>query len=112
MRQHFADLKDRDPEKYRFLTERDMRKMIHPRAYEATATPHGMLEVHRARLRLNQQDVTRTALARELKISPSTLDRRYGREAVKHACRPAPVHDDELKESHFYQNQLRSTRRS
>jgi len=111
IRRHFDDLKDCDQEKYDFLTERDMRKMIHPRAYDATATPRGMLEIHAARLRLNQQEVTRTALARELKISPSTLDRRYGREAVKRACRPTPVHDDKLKDSHRYQDQLRSTGR-
>lgn len=88
MRQHFEDLKDRDPEKYRFLTEQDMRKMIHPWAYKATATPRVILEVHRLRLILNRQDVTPSNLARESKISRSTLYRRFGRDPVKHACRP------------------------
>jgi hypothetical protein len=91
IRQHFEDLKDRGPKKYRLLIERHISKMIHRRAYEATATPHGMLEVHAAKLRLNLEDVTPTALARELKISVQTLYRRYGRKAVKRACRAVPV---------------------
>src|SRR5262249_49847671 len=92
--QHIKALKERDPEKYNYLFQTDMLDMIHPRAYKAIATPHGMLEVHAARLRLNLQDVTPTALARELKISVSTLYRRFGREAIKNACRPAPERDE------------------
>jgi len=91
LRQHFEDLKDRDPEKYHLLTRRHLRQMIHARAYEAATTPHVMLNVHATRLRLNLHDVTPTALARELKISVPTLYRRYGRKVVKRVCRPAPA---------------------
>jgi hypothetical protein len=94
IRQHFEDLKDRDPKKYHLLTEPDMRKMMHPRAYEARATRDGMLMIKAEKLRLNMREVTPENLAHELRISPTTLYRRYGREAVKRACRPVQVCDE------------------
>ena len=98
LRQHFEDLKDRDPKKYDLLTERDMEKMMHPRAYKAVKKireePARILEVKAQKLRLNMRDVTPANLARELKILVATLYRRYGREAVRRACRPVPVCDE------------------
>jgi hypothetical protein len=102
IRQHFEDLKDRDLKKYHLLTERDMPKIMHPRAYEATATRDGMLMIKAEKLRLNMREVTRENLADELRISPATLRRRYGREGVRRACRPVP-RCDELPISVRYQ---------
>jgi hypothetical protein len=94
IRQHFEDLKDRDPKKYDLLTQRDMLKMMKPRAYEATATRVGMLMIKAAKLRLNMREVTPENLANELRISQATLYRRYGQEAVRRACRPVPMCDE------------------
>jgi hypothetical protein len=92
--QDFKFLKKDYPKKYDLLTERDMPKMMHPRFYEATATRDGMLMTKAVKLRLNLSDVTPESLASELRISVATLYRRYGREAVRHACRPVPVCDE------------------
>lgn len=82
-------LNERDPKRFKFLIETPILDMIHPRAYEATAKKNGMLMVKAAKLRLNGCEVTPHALSRELKLSVTTLYRRYGREMVKKACRPA-----------------------
>jgi hypothetical protein len=99
--QHFKELKERDPEKYSYLFRTNILDMIHPRAYEATAAPHGMLEVHAMRLRLNLHDVTPTALARELKISVPTLYRRYGQTAMRRVCQLRAVRDEAPSETRF-----------
>jgi hypothetical protein len=91
---HFEELKDRDPKKYRLLTERDVAKMMHPRAYEAAQKPHGILVIKANKLRLNMREVTRENLAHELRISTATLYRRYGREAVRRARRVVPMCDE------------------
>jgi hypothetical protein len=105
VRQHFEDLEEREPEKFRYLIgERDpntgnirstpILDMIHPRAYEAIRRPNGVLLVKAAKLRLNQREVTSASLARELKISVSTLYHRYGPKAVSQACKGAPVSNE------------------
>ena len=94
IRQYFEDLKERDPKKYHLLREPDMPKMMHPRAYEVIATRNGMLMIKAEKLRLNMREVTPENLAHELRISTATLYRRYGREAVTHACRVVPICDE------------------
>ena len=96
IRQHFKDLEERDPDKFRSLIgERDPKTgnirptpildMIHSRAYEAVKERHGMLIVAAEKLRLNMRQVTPKLLAYELGISVATLYRRYGKEHVKRA---------------------------
>jgi hypothetical protein len=94
IRQHFEDLKERDLKKYHLLREPDMAKMMLPRAYEVAATRDGMLTIKAEKLRLNMREVTPENLAYELRISPATLYRRYGREAVRRACRVVPMCDE------------------
>jgi hypothetical protein len=94
IRRYFDELKDRDPKKYHLLREPDMPKMMRPRAYEVTATRNGMLMTKAEKLRLNMREVTPENLAHELRISPATLYRRYGREAVRRACRVVPMCDE------------------
>jgi hypothetical protein len=94
IRQHFEHLKGHDPKKYDLLTEPDIRRMIHTRAYEATAARNGILMTKAAKLRLNLRDVTPANLALELKISVATLYRQYGANLVKQACDGRPIHDE------------------
>jgi hypothetical protein len=105
VRQHFNDLEERDPEKFRYLMgERDPKtgnirptpilNMVHPLAYEAISRPNGPLSIKEAKLRLNQCDVTPELLARELKISVATLYRRYRRKAVRRACEGTPFFEE------------------
>jgi hypothetical protein len=103
IRQHFEDLKKRDPKKYCLLIERDMSKMMHARAFDATSTPNCMLKIKAVKLTLNMREVTPENLAHELRISPSTLYRRYGREAVRRACRMVRPTCDELPTTVRYQ---------
>jgi hypothetical protein len=92
VRQHFKDLKKRDPKKFRYLLETPIRDMIHPRAYEAVETPERILKVKAEKLRLNMPSVTRAALAHELKISRATLYRQYELDDIRRGCKPpAPV---------------------
>jgi hypothetical protein len=41
--ERIRSLKERDPEKYKYLYRTPILKMIHTHAYEATAAPNGML---------------------------------------------------------------------
>jgi hypothetical protein len=93
VRQHFKDLEVRDPEKFRFLIETPLLKMIDLRAYEAMAAPNGRLMTKATKLRLNNvQKVTPENLARELGVSPASLYRGFEREAIKRACKPPTAH--------------------
>ena len=92
--ERIRSLKERDPEKYKYLYRTPILKMIHTHAYEATAALNGMLMTKAAKLRLNMRDVTPANLARELEISVATLYRRYGRILVRQACHERPVCDE------------------
>jgi hypothetical protein len=61
---------------------------------DPTRHVNGLLISKAYRLRLNLRDVTPKSLASELKISVATLYRRYGREAVRNACRALPECDE------------------
>ena len=91
--QHFKDLEERERKKFRYLIKTPMLDLINEHAYDATGQPHGMLMVKAKKL---GPDMTSEALARELKISPSTLYRRYRRDVVKRAraLAHAPVLDE------------------
>ena len=92
--ERIRSLKERDPEKYKYLYRTPILKMIHTHAYEATAAPSGMLMIKAAKLRLNMRDVTPANLALELKISVATLYRQYDANLVKQTCDGQPIHDE------------------
>jgi hypothetical protein len=96
--QHFKELEEREPDKFRYLIKTPMLNGIHHRAYEAVETPELLLKVKAEKIRLNRPAVTpaemRASLAHELKISVPTLYRRYGRETVKKACEEKPILDE------------------
>jgi hypothetical protein len=92
-RRRIMELKQRDPEKWRFLFTRPFFE-VHPRAYEAITQPNHVLRLKAQKLTLNLRRVTRESLARELKISVTTLYDRYGRDAVRQACQGRPFRDE------------------
>ncbi len=87
-------LKEREPEKFRWLIKTPILNQIHPLAWEAIATGERRLQVKAAKLRLIRIKVSPATLAGELGISVATLYRRYGRKAVKAACFQAPIGPD------------------
>ena len=88
--ERIRSLKERDPEKYKYLYRTPILKMIHAHAYEATATPNGMLMTKAAKLRLNMPDVTPANPARELKnigsYTVSTIWPYFGEASVSRAA--------------------------
>jgi hypothetical protein len=70
--QHFKDLEEREPEKFRYLMKLPILKMIHERAYDAIRERRGMLMVKAKKLGPKMESAS---LARELKISVATLYR-------------------------------------
>jgi AraC-like DNA-binding protein len=86
-------LKEREPEKYRYIYEKPYRD--HRKAYEAIQrggprgrkhTTLGMLMMKAEKLRLNYRDVTVEPLARELRMSPRTLRRHFSLDEIHRAC--------------------------
>ena len=94
-----VELEQRDPKKAQWL-RRPLLAKLTPRSFDAveqvdpTRHVNGLLISKAYRLRLNLRDVTPKSLASELKISVATLYRRYGREAVRNACRALPECDE------------------
>ena len=74
-----------------------IRQLLHPRAIAAVEQPHGLLVIHAGRLLVDQIEITPRTLAASLGIVVSTLYDRYGRDAIKKACRLGKEHDPRTK---------------
>jgi hypothetical protein len=88
-----AALKKRDWHKWKLLCHMHISD-IHPGAFKALNDPITSLRVKAARLKLNGFKPTNRDLAGALGISPATLYRRFGGDAVRSVCHRTPIHSE------------------
>jgi hypothetical protein len=93
----YESLKQRKPEIAELLWNRPVRDFIHSRAINVLKHGEGLLRIHAERLLADQVAVTPPNLATSIGIAVSTLYDRYGKEAIKRACRLGKEHSPGTK---------------
>jgi hypothetical protein len=88
---HDPKLHERDAEKHYILWEKSP-PTRHPRAYEAINDSKHALANAAYMIRVNGRKVTMPSLARALRVSVSTLYRRYDRQEINRVCQEPPIH--------------------